>query len=352
MKDLHFIIPGDINTLAGGYVYDKMILEGLRRKGHIVSVHELDADFPFPSSDSLIRCKHVFKTIPAGDPILIDSLIFGSIPDILGDLHAKNPIVAIIHLPLSKNPNYSPSIQAQLARQEKVAFRYTDKVVAVSDFTKQLLAEYNVDPSIIKVINPGVSAVSQKTDFPGCPEKLLCVGSYLPGKGQILLVEALAKIKSLPWTLNMYGIKEFDRAYVQNILTKIKIEGLSDRIFMNSPVSNEELHNCYLNADLFILPTYFENFCMSLNDALAHGLPVITTNGSGIPYSVPGNMGLFVRHGNVPELSDAIRKLLTDPIIYKEIYTNASQYCKSAKTWIDAINQFHALIFEFQSSSI
>jgi glycosyltransferase involved in cell wall biosynthesis len=346
MKNLHFIIPGDINTLTGGYVYDKMILEGLRRKGYNVSLHELTSDFPFPAPESISQCNQVFNTIPAGNPILIDSLIFGSIPDILKDQRIKNPLVAIIHLPLAKNPNYSPSIQAQLARQEKIAFQYADKVVAVSDFTKQLLAEYNIDLSIIKVINPGVSNVEQKTDFPQFPEKLLCVGSYLPGKGQILLVEALAKNKNLSWTLNMYGIKDFDRAYVQNMLTKIKIEGLSNRIFMNSPVSNEELHICYLNADLFILPSYFENFCMSLNDALAHGLPVITTNGGGIPYSVPCNMGLFVRPGNVAELSGAIRKTLTDPIIYKEICTNASQYYKSANTWIESINQFHVLISE------
>ena len=344
MKHLHFLIPGDINTLTGGYVYDKTIIGGLRKIGYRVTVHQLAPDFPFPASESLIQCSKLIGSIPEGQPILIDSLIFSPIGEILSDLNGKNPVIAIIHLPLSRNPNFSRIVQEKLAGLEKKALNYAQKIVAVSEFTKQLLTGYGTEPSDIQVICPGVFSVPRKLNFPELPEKLLTVGSYLPGKGQLVLVQALAQLKHLSWSLTMYGIKDFDPAYVQSIIQFIESENISDRIFINSPISGKELNTSYLNADLFLLPSYFENFCMSLNEALVHGLPVITTHAGGIPYSVPHHMGLFTEPGNVGDLTEAIRSVLIDPLLYRKLYTNASHYYKTANTWENSISLFHRLL--------
>jgi glycosyltransferase involved in cell wall biosynthesis len=341
---IHFFIPGDINTLTGGYVYDKIIIEGLEKLGNKVVQHQLASDFPFPSIESLNNCEAISKNIPKGDPIFIDSLAFGPMYGILKLLKRKNPVIAIMHLPLSKNPNFSRVEQDSFYFQENEALSHANCVIAVSGFTKQLIMEYGVNPSKIKVIIPGVNKSSRKTNFPEYPKNLLCIGSYLPGKGQLLLVNALSNLKYLPWTLNMYGILNFNPNYVHKIKQIIKDQSLTDRIFINPQISGEELMNCYLNADLFILPSYFENFSMALNDALNYGIPVITTNGGGIPFSVPKNMGIFISPGNENELIETIKNVLTNPLLYKNLYKAASKYYKSANTWENSINLFHQLI--------
>ena len=97
----HFLIPGDINTLTGGYIYDKRIIDGLRHKGHNVQVHSLANDFPFPSPESIHQCLDCLNSIPKEEAIIIDSLAFGAIPDLLKKIKSYHPIIAIIHLPLN-----------------------------------------------------------------------------------------------------------------------------------------------------------------------------------------------------------------------------------------------------------
>lgn len=341
---LHFLIPGDINTLTGGYVYDKIIIEGLEKLGYSVTVHQLSNDFPFPSKENLKKCEVVVKNIPTDNPVFIDSLAFGPMHKILLLNRGKNPVIPIMHLPLPKNPNFSKAEQDQFILPEQNALKLAVKIIAVSGFTKQIIMDYGIEASKIEIITPGFSYLPRKASFPDFPEKILCVGSYLPGKGQLLLVKALAKIRHLKWTLTMCGIQDFDPHYFKKIQSEIETEKLGSRIFVNPPVSGESLSKAYLEADLFILPSYFENFSMALNDALYCGIPVITTDGGGIPFSVPHNMSVIVPKGNENELKQAIEKVLTDSAYYKNLCKATSTYYQSANSWNNSINLFQAIL--------
>ena len=342
--NVHFLIPGDIETLTGGYVYNKIIIEGLRKLDYKVSIYQLPVDFPFPSDKTLEECNQILTKIPFREPILIDSLAFGPLNKIIAENFGRNPIIPIIHLPLSYNPKYSEETKKHLKEQERNAFEYSPSIIAVSEFTKQLIVEYGINPEKIRVITPGVFKVPRKINYPHLPKKLLCVGSYLPAKGQLLLVQVLAEIKDKDWTLTMHGIQYFDPEYVQLIENFIVNSNLGERIFMKKQVSGNELIEVYLQADLFILPSLFENFSMALSGALTHGLPVITTNAGGISFSVPENMGLFVTPGNKSELIIAINELLTNPVLYKRLYLSTSAYYKTANTWENSVQQFHSLL--------
>jgi glycosyltransferase involved in cell wall biosynthesis len=342
--NVHFLIPGDINTLTGGYVYDKIITDGLRLMGYNVTIHSLTNDFPFPSAKSLDLCNLIFAGIPLGEIIFIDSLAFGPLYKILERNSGRNIVIPIIHLPLSKNPKYDEVTKKLLADLENRAFYYATYVIAVSEFTKQLIVEYGVSAEKIKVITPGVFDVPRKTIYPDFPRRLLCVGSYLPAKGQSLLVQALSQLQDIDWTLTMHGIQDFDTEYSQLIKSHIIDCALEERIFMKKEISGNELIEAYLQADLFVLPSFFENFSMALNDSLMHGIPVITTTAGGISFSVPKSMGLFVSPGNVCELKKAIQELLTNRLLYGQLCSSASEYYKTANIWENSINLFHSLL--------
>ena len=80
MSSLVVIVPGQLNTRTGGYIYDRHVVEGLRARGWRVDVREIDDDFPFPSAGSLERTEALLQSLPDRSLMLIDGLAFGRCP--------------------------------------------------------------------------------------------------------------------------------------------------------------------------------------------------------------------------------------------------------------------------------
>ncbi len=95
-------------------------------------------------------------------------------------------------------------------------------------------------------------------------------------------------------------------------------------------VTNREKENVIQNADLFVLPSYTEGFSMSCLEALAFGIPVVTTPVGAMPEMVKHNKnGLIVPVGNPSELEKAIDLLMNDKVLYKKISRHNSEYVKT-----------------------
>ena len=63
---LDLLLPGDPQTLTGGYIYDRRIVRGLGTLGWRVTVHALDHSFPFPTSAALDEARSTLEQLPAG----------------------------------------------------------------------------------------------------------------------------------------------------------------------------------------------------------------------------------------------------------------------------------------------
>lgn len=74
-----FAIPGDINTLTGGYIYERRLLEGLRTLGHDVAHIQLAASFPDPSPEDMADAIAQLCALPEDRPLILDGLVYGSI---------------------------------------------------------------------------------------------------------------------------------------------------------------------------------------------------------------------------------------------------------------------------------
>jgi glycosyltransferase involved in cell wall biosynthesis len=96
-----------------------------------------------------------------------------------------------------------------------------------------------------------------------------------------MLVEAWARVRPEGWHLQIAGPDEAGhRAQVERA---VSVAGLKEVVSFLGPVEGEAKNRAYFNADLFILPSYSESFGMAVAEALAHGLPVLTTNGAPWP---------------------------------------------------------------------
>jgi glycosyltransferase involved in cell wall biosynthesis len=120
--------------------------------------------------------------------------------------------------------------------------------------------------------NPKSSAFSEPAD----PLKILFLSRIHPKKGIRELLEVLATLRhGRDWRLVIAGNDE--GGYSHQVRKLIRILGLAGRVSMVGPVRGSEKNALFQWSDLFVLPTHSENFGIVIAEALAHGVPVITT---------------------------------------------------------------------------
>lgn len=102
-----------------------------------------------------------------------------------------------------------------------------------------------------------------------------------PKKGLPMLVEAWARMRPTGWRLEIFGPDE--AGHRSEVEAAVRAAGLSGVISFMGPADGTAKQSAFRNADLFILPTHSENFGMVIAEALAHGLPVLTTTAAPWP---------------------------------------------------------------------
>ena len=103
-----FVVPGDIETPTGGYIYDREIVAGLTERGFRVAVHSLDASFPAPSPAALRAARATFAAIPAGRVVVIDGLALPGLDRVLADEARRLALVALVHHPVALETGLDP----------------------------------------------------------------------------------------------------------------------------------------------------------------------------------------------------------------------------------------------------
>jgi glycosyltransferase involved in cell wall biosynthesis len=100
----------------------------------------------------------------------------------------------------------------------------------------------------------------------------------------------------------------------------------------------------YERADLFVLPSYMEGYGMALAEAIAHGLPVVSTTAGAIPETVPPSASILVPPGDSRALERALASLLDDPVKRATLAANARAAREQLPTWSQAARKFAAAL--------
>jgi glycosyltransferase involved in cell wall biosynthesis len=162
----------------------------------------------------------------------------------------------------------------------------------------------------------------------------------LPRKGHGVLVEALAQIRDLDWSLLAIGSVERDPATVQEIRRRISVAGLEERITLAGEKLPEAVGDAYRAADLFVLPSFYEGYGMVYAEAMAYGLPVIATTAGAIPETVPPEAALLVPPGDPLRLADALRWLISDRVLAARLSAGAQAAGSRLPDWRQAGEQW------------
>jgi glycosyltransferase involved in cell wall biosynthesis len=169
---------------------------------------------------------------------------------------------------------------------------------------------------------------------------LLCVATVIPRKGHVVLIEALRGLQDRAWTLHCVGSLTRDKDTANALRAAIAAMGLEGRVRLHGEVPAPVLQAMYCQADAFVLPSAFEGYGMALAEALAHGLPVVSTTAGAIPGTVPGSAGLLVPPGDAGALRTALAALLDSPALRSRLAAGARAARAALPSWPQAQARF------------
>ncbi len=311
---LHVVVPGPIDQQTGGYIYDRRMVDGLRGQGWRVDVHSVPGAFPADDAGAGARMAAALAGLPDGARVVIDGLALGGLPAPVHAERGRLRVLALVHHPLADETGLDASRRSRLEALEREALAACAGVLVTSAFTARRLEAYGVTPSRVRAVRPGTDpAPLAAGPEPGDPPLLLSVGSVTPRKGQRVLAAALARLAALPWRCVCAGSLERDPGYAAGVAAFAREAGVAGRLRFAGECAAAELDHLYHRASLFVLPSYYEGYGMALADALARGLPVVSTTGGAIPHTVPADAGVLVAPGDEAALADALHRLLVEP---------------------------------------
>jgi glycosyltransferase involved in cell wall biosynthesis len=344
-RTLEFIIPGDLRSASGGYVYDRAMVAGLRARGWRVQVHSLDASFPSPTPAALAQAEQILADVPDGACVLIDGLALGAMPQLLQSHARRLAIVALIHMPLASEFGIAPAIARHRRREEQRALQLVRHVIVTSHNTARELAEEGVDPGRLSVVEPGVEQrLMERGPDRAAAIQMLCVATVQEGKGHELLIDVLAPLTHLPWHLQCVGSLSRTPTTVRRLIDQLRCLGLTERVTLAGELPHEALSAHYLAADLFVLPTLRESFCMAVAESLAHGLPVIATRTGAIPELVGSAAGLLTEPGDRDALHAALERALSDGALRSSLRAGALAASARLTPWPQACDRMAELL--------
>jgi glycosyltransferase involved in cell wall biosynthesis len=203
----------------------------------------------------------------------------------------------------------TPEFRARFAAQARRAAARADLILTVSAFTKSQVTEFlGVEPARVRVVHHGVRLLP--SDALRNVERepvILHVGAIQKRKNITRLVEAFEAVDA-SWRLVLAGSNGYGS---EEILARITSSSARDRILVTGYISTAELANWYRRASIFAFPSLDEGFGMPVLEAMAAGVPVLTSNRSALP-EVAGDAALLVNPEETDDLSNALWQLTID----------------------------------------
>lgn len=308
---------------------------------YYILIQDDDDEFRF-----ITKSNFILKQIKSGifrrlflrfllEQLYIPYFILKNSIEIIHSLHYSFPllplpakkIVTIPDLTFFKYPQYHVKIKVGYFRLFiRLAAFLADTIITISQSSKtDFLNMFNVNKDKIAVTYLGTtchrdllddeesSCVKEKFSIKN--EYILYLGTIEPRKNIKNLIAAFEKITQSGYDgyLVIAGKKGWD---VEDVFGFAERVGLKNKIIFTGYVYDNEKAHLIKGAKIFVYPSIYEGFGIPVLEALALGVPTITSNVSSLP-EVAGDAALLVDPSNINELFLSMRKLLNNRMLYK-----------------------------------
>jgi len=199
-----------------------------------------------------------------------------------------------------------------------------DRLVFVSDATRQLFSEFErpgrirtirngIDVAVIDAFTRARPAAEVRADLGISPDDRVVsvIGTTCERKGQLDFLQAVVKLRTDYPRVRAYVVGARPGAYLRSLEDFAAAHGLGSVTFVPE---TEQVLQYFRATDVFVCSSYEESFPRVILEAMAFGLPIVSTDVYGIPEAISdGHNGLLVKPGDVDGLAAAVGRFLDDP---------------------------------------
>ena len=344
-----FIIYGSLDTLTGGYLYDKYLVRHLRAQGHSVEIVSLRVrPYLCRLFDNFSRNTHDRLLTASFDVLIQDELCHPSLLRVNERLDGHNgyPIVSIVHQVLCDEPR-KKWLNFLFSVVERKYLSSVDAFIFNSEATRRTVSQLTREDRPGVVVYPAgdrLGSCRSSSDLKGRthqegPLKLLFLGNVIPRKGLVPLLEVLAKIPREKWKLDVVGSLEINRAYVHRSEKLIKNKKLSKQVHFHGALRALKLINIVSKSHLLFMPYSYEGFGIVYMEGMAFGLPAVGSRlGAAREMISHGSNGFLAAPDDIASIGDIIEKLYRDRGLLFQMSMAALERFESHPTWKDSMN--------------
>jgi glycosyltransferase involved in cell wall biosynthesis len=216
----------------------------------------------------------------------------------------------------------------RIRKIQKFVVRRADRVITPSEFLKKIIKDWGVKEEKVFVVynaGPEIKQITDTVSKVGLEGDILAsAGRLEPWKGMVALVEIMPDLlqKNPHFRLLIAG----DGPLFESLKSAAKNLKIEDRIILAGRVPHDELMSYFKASKIFILNTGYEGLPHITLEAMACGLPVVTTNVCGNPEVVKDNYnGFLVEYNNKEQLKKAILKIWENKALREEFVGNGKK---------------------------
>jgi glycosyltransferase involved in cell wall biosynthesis len=340
-----FLIYGSLDTLSGGYLYDRKLVEYLRAQGDDVEIISL----PWRNYAAHLTDNFTFK-LPAQFDILIQDEL--NHPSLIGANRRPHPypIVSLVHH--LRCSELRPKWQNDFYRViEKKYLQSVDGFIFNSQTTQGVVNSLigNGGPRVVaypptdrfgEVVSEEEICERAKSN----ELRILFLGNVIERKGLHTLLEAI-RPSTFDLRLDVIGSLTTDPEYANQMQEMVKVNGLSSTVHFHGALNNEPLIEKLRQAHVLVVPSSYEGFGIVYLEGMCFGLPAIgTTAGAAGEIIEDGKTGYLIEPNDSITLATCISQLVSDRNLLTQLSLDARRRYTRQPAWNETAGQIRTFL--------
>lgn len=354
------LIYGNLDTVSGGFLYDRLLVQHLESQGDRVEVVSL----PWPAygrgllDNFSAALRQRLQGLPC-EVLLQDELIHPSFFRLNRWLrrHLQGPIIAIVHH-LRASEAHAPWRQRLYRWVEKQYLQAVDGFVCVSRATRADVERLVGHGRPLVVANPGGDRlpgsisreqIMARTLAPG-PLEIIFIGNLIPRKELHTLLTTLAILPREGWRLTVAGSLTMDDTYADAIRRQLEETGLTNQVDLLGTLESAELAALLARSHVLAVPSSFEGFGIVYLEGMSFGLPALASTAGGAKEIIGhGENGFLVTPGDNTALARHLGDLMADRGLLLQMSMAAQASFARHPTWEDSLGMVHRFLHDLKS---
>jgi len=329
-----FIIYGSLDTVSGGYLYDRKLVEYLRAQGDTVEVISL----PWRNYASHLTDNFRFRLPPNLDVLIQDELDHPSLISANAGTHPYPVISLVHHLRCSEfRPQWQNDIYQII---EKKYLQSVDGFIFNSKTTKGVVGNLigNNKPSVVAYpptdrFGDGITQSEIAERAKSDKFRIVFLGNVVIRKGLHTLLRAIKDLK-LNIQVDVIGNMTSEPLYADDMETYVHTKGLKSCVTFHLSLDNEPLIEKLRNAHVLVVPSSYEGFGIVYLEGMGFGLPAIgTTAGAASEIITHEEDGYLIKPDDAAVLANHLNDLATNRELLMKLSLNALKRYKSQPKW-------------------